>query len=240
MGQVTFHLEVFDGPLDLLLHLLSKNRIEIRDIPIADILRQYLDYLEEMRRMDIEVTADFIAMASQLIYIKSKMLLPVYEDDESEDPRSQLVKALLDYQMIKQAAGMLMNRYETGKDMYPKPPEARDRSFELFGNTAEQLKRAMAVMLERKDALKALTADSFTGIVGKEAFPVSKKIYEIAARLERVGSLSFKHLLFEVESRSELVAVFLAVLELSRDEKIIIKENGEELMLMLGGDKQDG
>ena len=72
MGQVTFHLEVFDGPLDLLLHLLSKNRIEIRDIPIADILRQYLDYLEEMRRMDIEVTADFIAMASQLIYIKSK------------------------------------------------------------------------------------------------------------------------------------------------------------------------
>ena len=240
MGQVTFHLEVFDGPLDLLLHLLSKNRIEIRDIPIADILRQYLDYLEEMRRMDIEVTADFIVMASQLIYIKSKMLLPVYEDDESEDPRSQLVKALLDYQMIKQAAGMLMNRYETGKDMYPKPPEARDRSFELFGNTAEQLKRAMAVMLERKDALKALTADSFTGIVGKEAFPVSKKIYEIAARLERVGNLSFKQLLFEVESRSELVAVFLAVLELSRDEKIIIKENGEELMLMLGGDKQDG
>ena len=91
MKEVTFHLEVFDGPLDLLLHLLSKNKVEIKDIPIAAILDQYLEYIRRMQEFDMEVASEFITMAAQLMYIKSKMLLPVYEDTAEEDPRAGLV-----------------------------------------------------------------------------------------------------------------------------------------------------
>ena len=87
MKEVTFHLEVFDGPLDLLLHLLSKNKVEIQDIPIADILEQYLSYIRQMQEFDLEIASEFITMAAQLMYIKSKMLLPVYAEEPQEDPR---------------------------------------------------------------------------------------------------------------------------------------------------------
>ena len=97
MKEVTFHLEVFDGPLDLLLHLLSKNKVEITDIPIAEILEQYLAYIRQMQEFDLEVASEFITMAAQLMYIKSKMLLPVYQDEEADDPRAGLVEALLEY-----------------------------------------------------------------------------------------------------------------------------------------------
>ena len=116
MKEVTFHLEVFDGPLDLLLHLLSKNKVEIKDIPIASILDQYLEYIRQMKEFDLEVASEFITMAAQLMYIKSKMLLPVYEDENQEDPRASLVEALLEYQRIKEAGSVLSLRAQIGRD----------------------------------------------------------------------------------------------------------------------------
>ena len=117
MEAMTFHLDAFEGPLDLLLHLISKNKVSIYDIPIAEICEQYMEVLEDARRMDMEVAGDFIAMAAQLIYIKSKMLLPVYEEEEEDDPRLQLVEMLLEYQRIKEMTPYFRQQTELGRDM---------------------------------------------------------------------------------------------------------------------------
>ena len=123
MKEVTFHLEAFDGPLDLLLHLLSKNKVDIRDIPIAQILDQYLEYIQLMQEFDLEVASEFITMAAQLMSIKSKMLLPVYDDEPEEDPRAGLVEALLEYQRIKSAGTVLNSRAELGRDLFTRGQE---------------------------------------------------------------------------------------------------------------------
>jgi len=240
MEDMSFHLEVFDGPLDLLLHLITKNKIDIKDIPIALILEQYLDYLESMRRMDIEITGDFIAMASQLVYIKSKMLLPVYEDEKQEDPRASLIEALLDYQRVKQAGSMLLERYELGKDIFTKSREPLERDpDQLYGNTAEQLRRAINNILERASRKTPPPAESFSGIVGGSAVPVGDKIVLLLERFRTRERLSFTSLVLEAKSRSEIVAVFLAVLELSKTNKLLIEDDGEEYSLVLT-EVQDG
>ena len=97
MEQLSFKLDVFEGPLDLLLHLISKNKVNIYDIPINEITNQYLEAIDEMKKLDLEVSSEFIVMAAQLIYIKSKMLLPAQNDDEEEDPRADLASRLIEY-----------------------------------------------------------------------------------------------------------------------------------------------
>ena len=135
-----FHLDNFDGPLDLLLHLISKNKVSIYDIPIAEILEQYMAVLHEAEHMDLDVAGDFIAMAAQLVYIKSRMLLPKHEEDEAEeDPRAGLVEMLLEYQRLKSATAFFAEKNETGRDIYVKPPERQDDAAQtgiLLGQTA--------------------------------------------------------------------------------------------------------
>lgn len=229
MPDVTFHLEVFDGPLDLLLHLLSKNKIEIKDIPIAEILEQYLEYLEAMQRMDIELTGDFIAMAAQLVYIKSRMLLPVHDDEESDDPRAELVEALLDYQRVKMAGQLLLSRYKTAGDVFVRQREimAPDED-QLYGNTLEQLFHAMAAVLENAAKKLPPTVEALEGIVNVEKMPVSDVMDMISSRFELSRRLSFIELISGARDRSEMVAVFLAVLELSRLDRIDIIEDEKE------------
>ena len=229
MPDVTFHLEVFDGPLDLLLHLLSKNKIEIKDIPIAEILEQYLEYLEAMQRMDIELTGDFIAMAAQLVYIKSRMLLPVHDDEESDDPRAELVEALLDYQRVKMAGQLLLSRYKTAGDVFVRQREimAPDED-QLYGNTLEQLFHAMAAVLENAAKKLPPTVEALEGIVNVEKMPVSDVMDMISSRFESSRRLSFAELISGAHDRSEMVAVFLAVLELSRLDRIDIIEDEKE------------
>ncbi len=229
MPDVTFHLEVFDGPLDLLLHLLSKNKIEIKDIPIAEILEQYLEYLEAMQRMDIELTGDFIAMAAQLVYIKSRMLLPVHDDEESDDPRAELVEALLDYQRVKMAGQLLLSRYKTAGDVFVRQREimAPDED-QLYGNTLEQLFHVMAAVLENAAKKLPPTVEALEGIVNVEKMPVSDVMDMISSRFELSRRLSFIELISGARDRSEMVAVFLAVLELSRLDRIDIIEDEKE------------
>lgn len=119
-----FHLDSFDGPLDLLLHLISKNKVSIYDIPIAEILEQYMAVLREAETMDMDVAGDFIAMAAQLVYIKSRMLLPQREETPGEDdPRAELVDMLLEYQRFRQATAFFREKGEEGADMLTKAPE---------------------------------------------------------------------------------------------------------------------
>ena len=124
-----FHLDSFDGPLDLLLHLISKNKVSIYDIPIAEILEQYMAVLREAETMDMDVAGDFIAMAAQLVYIKSRMLLPKREETpEEDDPRTELVDMLLEYQRFRQATAFFREKGEEGADMLTRPPETLENA----------------------------------------------------------------------------------------------------------------
>ena len=128
MEKMEFHLDSFDGPLDLLLHLISKNKVSIYDIPIAEILEQYMAVLREAETMDMDVAGDFIAMAAQLVYIKSRMLLPKREETpEEDDPRTELVDMLLEYQRFRQATAFFREKGEEGADMLTRPPETLEK-----------------------------------------------------------------------------------------------------------------
>lgn len=228
--EITFHLEVFDGPLDLLLHLIAKNKVEIKDIPISLILAQYLDYLNIMREFDLDIAADFIAMAAQLMLIKSKMLLPVHQEDaETEDPRNVLVQALLEYQRYKAVSSELGVMSHDGMDLFVKSPEIleRDKSALPIVCTPEDLLKAMEDILGRAEDRRPATALDFTGIVEREPFPVMQKLSHIISLFKKNRTLDFEMLVMSAKSRSEVVAIFLAVLELSKDYKIYIEDKSE-------------
>lgn len=230
MKEVTFHLEAFDGPLDLLLHLLSKNKVDIRDIPIARILDQYLEYIQLIQEFDLEVASEFITMAAQLMYIKSKMLLPVYDNEPEEDPRAGLVEALLEYQRIKSAGTVLNSRAELGRDLFTRgqEPLEKDRRAVTYSYHYDVLVRALEDIFQRAERSLPPPVTAFQGIVGREPVPVDGKIRELVGRFVRTPRLSFRGLVLESASRSEVVAVFLAVLELSRAHKIMIEEDEDE------------
>lgn len=239
MSEMTFHLDAFDGPLDLLLHLISKNKVSIYDIPIAQICEQYMAVLDEARLMDMDIAGDFIAMAAQLIYIKSKMLLPVYEDEEEEDPRRQLVEMLLEYQRIKEMTPYFRQQTELGRDIFVKPPELTDRNAAVeYRHSTDDLIKAARVLLEKAQQRVPPSPRAFRGIVGREPVPVGEKITMILHRFLRHTRLRFLQLFEGAQSRSEIVATFLAVLELSKTRRLMIEGSGEDVELYLT-DKED-
>ncbi|MGI6030604.1 MAG: segregation and condensation protein A [Eubacteriales bacterium] len=232
MEQLSFHLEVFDGPLELLLTLVGKKKIEVWDIHIQDILEQYMAYLERMRQMDMEIASEFLTMAAQLLYIKSRMLLPRLEEgDEEEDPRAELARSLQLYQLAKERAEQLSQRYESCGTAFVRQPEplsavelpAEDGSFGL-----SQLKEALEEVLRRNRRKLPPPVQSFSGIVGRERVPVSQKIGSILTSLARYGIMRTRSLFGSARSRSEIVATFLAVLELSKNNRIHISQVQED------------
>lgn len=226
-NTVTFHLSVFDGPLDLLLHLLAKNKVNIYDIPISQILDQYLEYIQQMQEFNMEVAAEFITMAAQLMVIKSKMLLPVYEENSPEDPRAELVEALLEYQRFKEMGGYFGKRAELGRDLFVKQPEILEKTKQEYHYTADVLASAIHNIFERSERRMPPPASAFSGIVGKEPVPVGEKIELLVRLFTRQKLVVLDAIVLDCESRSEVVAVFLAVLELSKVHKIWI-EDGEK------------
>lgn len=240
MEQVTFHLARFDGPLDLLLHLLSKNRIDIRDIPIAEILEQYLEYLDAMRALDIEVTGDFVAMAAQLIYIKSRMLLPVYDEEAAEDPRAALIETLLDYQRVKAAGGLLLDRYALGQDLFTRGRETPLAETDVpYQHTADQLRRAVKAILERAGRRLPPPIAAFDGVIGGRKVTVEEKVTELLQRFRSSKELDFAQIVLACEDRTEIVAVFLAVLELSGKGRLHIESQMDQYRLVLAEDADE-
>ena len=227
-----FHIEKFDGPLDLLLSLVVKNKIDIYDIPIGDLTEQYLDYLDKMRKMDMAIAGDFIAMAAELMLIKSRMMLPKVDDEEEEeDPRAALTRALIEYQKAKEAAEYLGERYPFYSDRIPKEaderyfeeiPTLRDQDIELLRTAFENVMQRYAI--ELRNAPTEKSEETLARLLRKRVVPVSQKIKEIVKRLKTKGRTSFSNLMMESEDKSELVASFIAVLELIRDGKISIAE----------------
>lgn len=224
-------LEDFDGPLDVILLLLSKNKIEIQDIKIASILEQYLAYLDEMKRMDLEIASEFIAMASHLMYIKTRMLLSKAEREEAESDMEQLIRSLEQRQQkeaceqIRKAAQVLSVRNEIGLGMFPKQPEPvrKDNTYR-YQHKPEDLLEALAAISERGQRKLPPPVSNFAGVVGKEPYSVSKKAGEVIRRLLSYGVMRFRNLFQGSKSRSEVVATFLAVLELCKLKSVSVEE----------------
>ena len=220
-----FHLEVFDGPLDLLLTLIAKNKVEITDIPIAVILEQYLEQLDAMRENEMEVSGEFIVMAAELMRIKSKMLLP-REEKEEEDPRTDLARALLEYKAAKEHAALLRERYASFAGRIVKDTAVIDTSADVpSGLQPGALSAAMARVLERSRSLPQLARRSeqaIRALLEKKIVPVGEKIWTILRILWKEGTTSFEDLMLRASSRSELVALFLALLELMRAGRVTV------------------
>ena len=213
-------LEDFEGPLDLILFLLSKNKIEIQDIPIALILEQYLAYLERRQQMDLEVASEFITMAAQLMFIKTRMLLSL-EDEEAKSEMAELIRSLEErrsgenYAKIKYAAARLAPMGAFSRIFLRDPEPMEHGKVYTYSHDPADLSAAMAEILGREERRQPLDAGSFREIVRQEPYPVAGKAREVFQRLCR-GS----------RSRSEVVATFLAILELCR-ARIVTLSGGE-------------
>ena len=214
-GRLTIRLEAFEGPLDLLLHMIRTEEIDIQDIPIARITEQYLEYLQIMRDLNINLAGDWLMMAATLIYIKSRMLVPQEPDgsaqeEEPEDPRSELVYQLLEHQKFKNAAEMLYTREEVENAVWNKPPsEVLDEGGEVVAATLFDLLRAFHEIVQRFEAQRRLE-------VTQDEVTVEQQIADIRKRLMVHEKLTFSSFFAEARSKKHLIVIFLAILELVR------------------------
>ena len=229
-------LEDFDGPLDVILLLLSKNKIEIQDIQISAILEQYLAYLDEMKRMDMEIASEFITMASHLMLIKTKMLLSAAEAAEAENELDLLRQSLVErkrkeaMEQIRIAVSELEPRNEIGRCLFTKEPEPlrREQGYR-YQHDVRDLLRALDIIAERSQQQLPPPTANFKGIVGKEPYPIGRKTGEVLRVLLLRGVERLKNLFKGNRSRSEIVATFLAVLDLCKSNSVTLEDdvNGE-------------
>ncbi|MDP4133530.1 MAG: segregation/condensation protein A [Bacillota bacterium] len=235
MEAISFKTEVFEGPLDLLLHLISKNKLNILDVSLAQITNQYFEYIEAWKNLDMDFSSDFLVIASELLYIKSKLILPVIEEEtaDEEDSASKLVERLKEYKLFKLCADSL-----------------DDRQFEskyLFFKLAEQIKFPAKPMKDMQDsalieALYTLSArkaievlpgkDLFKDVIAKKPISIFSKVKDILKKIKHKAKVKYNELF--TGTKSERIASFLAVLELMKlnrikmtdDDEIIISEDG--------------
>ena len=219
-------LQDFEGPLDLILFLLSKNKIEIQNIPISLILDQYLAYLEQRKQLDLEIASDFITMAAHLMYIKTRMLLSI-EDEEAKSEMDELIKSLEErqhkdtYSRIRILTETLGPMSEFGRNTMTKNPEPMERG-KIYDYDQEKadLILAMQAVFDRSDKLAPPPVAAFNDIVRRQPYSVSDKATEIVKQLKHFGITRFLLLFRGSRSRSEIVATFIAVLELCRAKVI--------------------
>ncbi len=219
-------VEDFNGPLDLIMSLLAKNKMEIQDIQISLILDQYLAWMDKRRALDKEVASEFVIMASQLMFIKTRMLLSIH-DEEAISELDQLIASLEEHQRhetfarIQAVIPQLSDRFDVCRNYITKVPEHIPvNKLRHYNHKPEDLLRAMASVLERIDDRLPPPMAACEGIVGREPYPVGDKAGEIMERLQRFGVTRFHALFQGNRSRSEIVATFLAVLELCKARRL--------------------
>ena len=225
-------MEDFEGPLDVIFLLLSKNKIEIQDVSITAILEQYLAYLDEMKRLDMEIASEFITMASHLMLIKTKMLLSAAEAAEAESELDLLRQSLIERQrreameQIREAIHILEPMNEVGRCIFTKDPEPlrKDNTYR-YRHEPEDLLRALDEITERNQRRLPPPTVNFKGIVGKEPYPVTRKAGEVIRTLVLRGIERLKNLFRGNRSRSEIVATFLAILELCKTNTVTLEDD---------------
>lgn len=238
MDELRFKLQVFEGPLDLLLHLVQKHKIDLTNIPIAEITEQYISHLNQMAAMDMEITADFLSMASHLLYIKSRVLLPRNEEDECEDLKTELEERLQLYKAAKEAALKLETIQFSTIDNYFKGPENLGEAPISNENIPiEKLVKAFLQVTERFEDEKPPKTSAFKEIVRVQRVSLSEQISYVDNLFKNGDKKTFYEVFIGVKSRDEKIATFLAVLHLISRGKIKIEEI-DEVIYLYGGESK--
>lgn len=225
--NLEFKINEFEGPLDLLLHLIKESKMNIFDINIEEITEQYLKYIEQQEKMNLEIASEYLVLASELIEIKSKLLLPnekISEEELEIDPREELIERLLEYEAYKKITKTLKEKEEIRKEIYTKAPSdiknyVDETSQMKIETTLDDLVEAFQRFLERQKESRPLS----TKITQKE-ITVSSRRHEISLMLKKKKKISFFDL-FPVVSKEYVVATFLAILEMAKNKELMITQN---------------
>ena len=228
MEELTYRLDQYEGPLDLLLSLIAKNKVNIIDIPIATICDQYMEFIENARRLDLTIASEFIVMASELMLIKSKMLLPK-ENEDAEDPRKVLVDALLLYQKAKENAKQLRPFYDqySGRMAKEEDEILPEKGFPI-GLDPNKLTDALSKMLARIKDIELTPSNLITPLISHKVYSVEEKIDELVLHLRERESASLYTLLSKYETKSEILAAFLGLLEMIKTERVIMSDSDDD------------
>ena len=215
-------LNIFEGPLDLLLFLIKRSKIDLYDIPISEITQQYLEYLDLMKMMDLDIAGEFLVMAATLLHIKSKMLLPKEEDEDQEeelDPREELVRRLLEYKKFKDASDGLRGMYNKQRDVFVRCGEG-DKGKIISDDGTEYFEASLFDLITSfKAVLKRIPKETFHQVV-KSRYTVNDKIHQIFHILSERSKVLFLSLFEGSRDKDEMVVTFLAVLELMKLNEI--------------------
>lgn len=231
MDRPQYKTEVFEGPLDLLLHLISKHKLNINDIPIFELVEQYIAYVQLMQDENMEIASEFLEMAARLVYIKTVSLLPVYE--EAEQLKKELTGELIEYRDCKLMAEKLSKQSGGTNKLVRDPMEIQADMTYARLHDALELYTAYINAAGKKLRKLPVPEDSFKDIVEKAVVSVSVKIDGIYSILSRAGKIRVFDVFSMAKSRSELVASFLAILEMAKDEKILLSGENENLSIEL-------
>jgi len=231
MDAICYKVADFEGPLDLLLTLISKNKMNIYDINITELLNQYMQQIELFKENNMDVASEFLEMAARLVYIKSAMLLPKYDDDV--DPRAELSGELLEYQVCKEIAQRLSTMTEGFNRFVRLPaPEPINKNYRR-NHMPEELITAYMNAVGRGMRKLPPPAETFTPLVAKKIVSVSSKVVYVLRNLRNNIKVRFSSLFEKAESRSELVATFLAVLELIKTRRVKADGDGNDLSISM-------
>ncbi|MBQ7838311.1 MAG: segregation/condensation protein A [Clostridia bacterium] len=235
MEKLQYKLEVFEGPMDLLLQLIAKKKVSINDVPIMEIIEQYLEYVRQMQEDNLDVSSEFLEMAARLLYIKTVSLLPVHE--EAEKLVEELRGELTEYQDCKMVAGKLQNQAK-GFDFYTRVPEEIevDMTYTRTHEPFEIFKAYMAAVGKGKRRLPP-PIEAFRGIVAHKIVSVASRISFVIDKFKNRKTRKFNSFFEEAESRSEMVATFLALLAMAKAKKIHIEGQGDNVDVTLIDDR---
>ncbi len=225
MGAPEFKLEKFEGPLDLLLSLIAKHKLDIYDIPISQLLEQYLAYIAEMQNQDMDIASEFLEMAARLVYIKTAMLLPQHEE-EAQELKIELEGQLLEYSVCKQVASELRSD-EVWRDIYVREAEEIELPKTFAGTVDKQkLLEAYLAVAGRKARKAPPPASAFTQIVAHKMVSIRSRITLILGKIIGAKNIPIEEIWAQNNDRYELVASFLAVLELIRHSRVTVSDDG--------------
>lgn len=227
MSEVLFRLEGFEGPLDLLLFLISKHKLNINDIQISVLLDQYLEYIDGIDAYDFEYAGDFLEMAARLILIKTLSLLP--KRDEAAEMKRELEGRLIEYSLCKQAAAKLSLTYVGDKVFVRRPVELPISKTYTKTHAPEELTQAYRMIFDRRMRSRPVEASQFKPIVSHRIVSVAAGIVRVLRRLYKTGSCPVSEMFSEIDGKSERIAAFLAVLELTKSGRIIISDDNKTI-----------
>ena len=237
MEAISYKLDVFEGPMDLLLHLISKHKLNIYDIPIIELVTQYVDYVKQMQEQDMYVASEFLEMAARLVYIKTVSLLPVYE--EAEELKKELTGELLEYRDCQIMAGKLAQHTDGFNHFVREPAEIEvDQTYTRLHEPGE-LVRAYLNVVGKKLRKLPPPIEAFKGIVATKIVSVQSKIQSIYQKLKKGKKQKFRALFTDAQSRSDMSATFLAVLELAKTKKVYLDGDGDAMRVELLTDNFD-